>query len=124
MRQVLTGQEVDYKKLRNEIGSKATSQIKTELNTAVMSFNQTVTVSKALELGFDLFVYIGADDKVTRPFCKKLLDKNPPIYSKSEIEAMNNGQDLSVFVYRGGYNCRHQWRPISAEDAAARGYKP
>lgn len=124
MQQVLTGEEVDYKKLKKIVGSTLGSNIQTEINTSVMSFNRTVTVNKAIELGFDLFVYIGPDDDVTRPFCKELLDRNPPIYTKAEIDGKKNGQGLAVFTSGGGYNCRHQWRPISAEDAAARGYKP
>lgn len=123
MQNVLTGQKPNFKELREKFGDTAASQIQTEVNTSLMAFNRTVTVNKAIDLGFDLFVYIGPDDKITRDFCKHLLDRSPPIYKLSEIKGMKNGQDLDVFTYGGGYNCRHQWRPITLEDAIAKGYK-
>lgn len=126
MQNVLTGQKPDIKALRNKFGDTAASQIETVVNTSLMAFNRTVTVNKAIDLGFDLFIYIGPDDKITRPFCQGVLDNDgkPAIYTINQIKGMKNGQDLDVFTYGGGYNCRHQWRPISAEDAEKRGYKP
>ena len=124
MQNVLTGQKPNYKELRNRFGTTAASQIKTEVNTSLMAFNRTVTVNKAIDLGFELFIYIGPDDKITRPFCKHLLDKNPAIYTIKEIKAMKNGQDLDVFTFGGGYNCRHGWHPVTPQEAEERGYKP
>jgi hypothetical protein len=37
------------------------------------------------------------------------------IYTEAQIAKMDNGTDLPVAVYCGGYNCRHHWRPVSDE---------
>lgn len=124
MQAVVTGQKPDYKELKTKFGNVAASQIRTEVETSIATFNRTITVNKAIELGFKLFVYLGPDDNVTRDFCKRVLDKNPPIYTIDEINDMDNDQGLPVFSAGGGYNCRHQWRPISEETARARGWTP
>lgn len=122
MQQVIAGQAPDFKRLE-KIDSLLAANLKTEINTAVMAFNSAVSAKKAEELGLDLFLYVGPDDGVTRDFCKDLLEKSPPIYTKDEIAKMDNGQKLSVQIYRGGYNCRHHWRPISRELARELGYR-
>lgn len=122
MNQVVAGQDLGIIPVKIKPKEKF-GWIRSEINTAVMAFNRTVTASKAEELGLNLFLYVGPDDKVTRPFCSHVLDKDPPIYTKEEIEKMDNGQDLSVMTYGGGYNCRHHWRAITKELAESLGYR-
>lgn len=119
MHTVLTGEEV---KKADILKAQLPASVYTEINTALMVFNRTVTANKADELGFDLYLYVGPDDKITRPFCKELLDKNPAIYTRAEITRMKNDQTADVMTTGGGYNCRHHWRPISIESARAMGY--
>lgn len=119
---VLTGDVQEFTQVHDELSPTLTGQVETELNTALQGFSRTVTVQKSKELGFELFRYLGPDDDVTRPFCEDLLSKSPAIYTLKEIESMDNGQGLPVITFGGGYNCRHQWRPISPESAEARGY--
>lgn len=106
-------------------------RVETEVNTMVSGFARSVTTEKAQELGFDLMEYIGPDDDVTRDFCEHVLSGDPgfgieareaPIYTLEEIKSMDNGQNLDVLTYAGGYNCRHQWRPVTQEQAAQEGY--
>jgi hypothetical protein len=54
------------------------------------------------------FKYLNPRDKVTRPFCLDLLDKNQA-YTKDEILQMDNGQDLDPWTACGGWNCRGSW---------------
>lgn len=54
------------------------------------------------------FVYEGPLDKLTRPFCRRLLQNNFP-RKRGDIEKMNNGRLSDPFVTGGGYRCRHQW---------------
>lgn len=122
MRSIIGGETVNFNDLHAEVGGRVASQLETELNTNLQAFSRTATAAKADELGFNLFVYLGPDDSITRPFCEKVLGKNPPIYTREEIDAMHNGQIDPVMTYGGGYNCRHHWRPISEEDAKKRGY--
>lgn len=124
MRSVIVGEEPNYAELSKAFGTKTAANIATELRTGLMGFSRTVTIKKSIELGFNLFEYLGPDDKVTREFCSKTLGRNPPIYTLEEIKALDNGQGLDVFTYGGGYNCRHQWSPISDEEARKQGYNP
>lgn len=117
-RSVLVGQRIDLDALQESTGPRIANQIATEIQTGMAAFNRTVTVTKAKDLlGEDpSFLYLGQFDKVTRPFCQGLLSKrSPAIYTLSEINSMSNGQLEPVIAYGGGYNCRHEWRPISNE---------
>lgn len=59
-------------------------------------------------------MYVGPLDDATRPFCEEILNsKDLPIYTVEEIQSMDNGQLGDVFTSCGGYNCRHEWVPIS-----------
>jgi hypothetical protein len=114
MRQVVTGQKPDVDSLVDDLGERTVAQITTELNTATSAFSRSVTQAKAKELGFDLFIYLGPDDSITRPFCRKRVNK---IFTKAQIAGWDNETDLPADIYGGGYNCRHDIRPISEERA-------
>lgn len=113
MESLILDQPIDLKPLKETISSRLFNQIKTEVNTALHSFHQTATINQAKELGIEKFIYVGPDDDVTRDFCAEVLERDPPIYTIDEIEAMDNGQGLDVFTTGGGWNCRHEWRPVS-----------
>ena len=125
MRQVLgPGGYVETRGLREEYGKKLGHQIETEIRTGVSSFHQTLINNKAQELDFDLWVYIGPLDKITRPLCRHILETQD-VWTSKERKALNNhptkSGNLPVETYGGGYNCRHQWSPIS-EKRAKRDY--
>lgn len=131
MRSALAGEVPNFDVYRDDAGDRLVSNLQTEMNTSLAAFNRTVTTGKAIDAGFELFEYIGPEnDDVIRPFCEAVMAgeapgvdaRDVPIYTVEEINSMDNGQTSSVMVDGGGYNCRHQWRPISAEDAAAAGY--
>jgi len=56
-----------------------------------------------------LYRYFGPDDKVTRPFCKHLLECDQKTWTRAQIDEMNNGQLPNVFQTCGGFRCRHWW---------------
>lgn len=124
MRNVIVGGAILPAELRDRISGTLLSTVQTETNTALASFYRTVTSKKAEEVGLSLFLYIGPDDKVTRPFCRHVLERDPAIYTRREIEQMDNGQGLDVMTSGGGYNCRHHWRPVSEDYAKELGYVP
>lgn len=59
------------------------------------------------------YTYVGppASDRFIRPFCQRLMTmaSGGRTWNRGQIDKMNNGQLLDVFVTGGGYNCRHQW---------------
>jgi hypothetical protein len=122
VRSVIGGEAPNVAEIQRKIGDRAFASIQTDLTTSMMGFNRTVTKAKAEEAGLNLFIYMGPDDKVTRPFCHELLQKKPAIYTSEEIDGMDNDQGLSVSVYGGGYNCRHQWRALTEQKARSLGW--
>lgn len=119
---IISGVPPELDDLLDTLTGRMAGNVNTELNTAVMSFNRSVQMAKAQEFELNLFLYVGPEDKVTRDFCEELLSQDPPIYTKDEIDAMDNGQGLPVATSGGGYNCRHHWRPVSKEFAKQLGY--
>jgi hypothetical protein len=62
------------------------------------------------------FKYEGPRDKLTRPFCERMLDRTRENgLTREEIEQLDNGQLPNPFITGGGYNCRHQWVPMPLE---------
>jgi hypothetical protein len=113
---IILGEKIDLNSIMKRISDVPLHQIETELRTSMMAFNRTITAIQAEENGIEKFLYIGPDDKITRDFCSDVLnERNPPVFTINEIEAMDNGQGLDVLQYGGGYNCRHEWRPVTPE---------
>lgn len=115
-RSVIAGQAIDLDAVGEKVTPRIMRQISTEVNTGMAAFNRVVTVTKAKDIAGanPSFIYLGQDDNVTRDFCRDVLRRrSPPIYTLSEINNMSNGQLDPVIAYGGGYNCRHEWRPIS-----------
>lgn len=124
LRTVISGELPDISALLGGTLDTLESQLNTELNTMISAFSRTATSERAKELDINLFLYLGPEDKLTRDFCLEVLnDTNRGIYTREEIDELDNEQDLPVFIYGGGYNCRHRWVAISEEDAREMGWK-
>jgi len=78
----------------------------TYARTAHMQFSRSVQASQAEKYGIKQFIYLGPIDDITRKFCIQHVGK---IYSREEIEGMDNGQTGNVFLDGGGWNCRHEF---------------
>lgn len=62
--------------------------------------------------------YAGPVDKLERPFCRHLTSVDK-VYTREQIDAMDNLQLPNVFITGGGWNCRHSWL-LSTADLEAR----
>lgn len=122
MRAVIAGEKPQVSDILAKTTDVLEYQIETEVNTMLSAFSRTVAANRAEELGLELFLYVGPDDKITRDFCAEVLRREPPIYTREEIGDLDNEQGLDVLTYGGGYNCRHQWTAISEELAKEMGY--
>lgn len=109
MRAIIAGEKPDFQSLSDTLTPRLQANINTELTTSLSAFNRTVTLSKGKDLGFDKYIYLGPDDNVTRPFCQQRVGNT---YTMKEIQGWDNGQGLPAAIYLGGYNCRHQLRPV------------
>lgn len=116
LQSVLAGSSPDIAALHDDLGSRLVSNMETELNTALSATAQAISLKKSEAVGITKYLYDGpSDDDVIRPFCQEHVGK---IYTIDEIRALDNGQGLPVETYKGGYNCRHEWVPLSDELAA------
>lgn len=57
-----------------------------------------------------VYAYMGPADEKTREFCLEHVGK---VYTREQIDELDNGQLNDVFLTGGGYNCRHQWMEVS-----------
>ena len=58
----------------------------------------------------DKYIYVGAIDNSTRPFCHEMWEAGPLTQAQIEGRGWSN-----TLVEGGGFNCRHQWLPQEAE---------
>jgi hypothetical protein len=86
------------------------AQIRTLYDTSVSIFGRQV---EALQAGDDpeaVFAFMGPADKKNREFCRQHVGK---VYTRADIDQLDNGQIDNVFLTGGGYNCRHSWIEVS-----------
>jgi hypothetical protein len=82
---------------------------------SLMQFSASVNISTALELGAEKWKYYGSSVRDTREFCSNNAGK---IFTTEEIrekwanESWSGKSAGDPFIVRGGYNCRHHFRPV------------
>jgi hypothetical protein len=103
---------LDFNIIRqNLLNSKiAKHRIYTEVNTSVAQYDNAVMFEFAKQGNITKFKYDGFLHPNTRPFCSKHLHH---VYTISQIEKLDNGQNLSVLYSLGGWNCTHFWTPLT-----------
>lgn len=93
--------------------------IKQTTNDSVMVFNAEYMQTISDDLDFQHYRYQGTKIAESRPFCVARAGK---VFTKEEVQKwgsqewdgrMKGTNASTIFVYRGGYNCRHQLYPIS-----------
>lgn len=92
-------------------------QARTLYDTAVSTYSRHVELLAADGESDELFVYLGPVDAVMRDWCRDRVGK---VYTRADIDSMENGQLPNPFITAGGYNCRHVWKRVSALDAELR----
>lgn len=94
-----------------------TAEARTLYDTGVSTYSRQVEQLRASGDADELFLYAGPADSKTRKFCKQRVGK---VFSRAEIEEMDNGQLDSVMTTGGGFNCRHTWKRVSVLDEELR----
>ena len=85
---------------------------------SLMQFDAAINVNAGIEAGATKWKYYGDIIRDSRQFCR---DHVGNTYTTEEIEEIWQGSwsgksSSDAFTARGGYNCRHHWRPIIDED--------
>src|SRR5690554_6592627 len=81
-------------------------------NTAMAALDRIDFFEKARAAGVLRCRYVGPPP--IRDFCKQHWRKT---YTYDQIQQLDNGQGLPVWIYGGGWNCRHRW--VAADDLVA-----
>jgi len=82
---------------------------------SIMQFDASVNIAAAQRLGADEFKYYGSVVEDSRDWCIRHVNKT---YSEEEIREMWAENEWTgkapgdPFIVRGGYNCRHHFRPV------------
>lgn len=86
-----------------------TKSLETDVINTSQAFRNAVTFKKSADEGVTSFLYDGPADDKNREFCAEHVGKT---YTLAEIEGMENDQGGPALTDLGGYNCRHEWRPV------------
>ena len=101
--------------------------IKQVTNDSVMTFNAEYIQTIAEDLDVEYYLYSGTVIADSRPFC---VSRAGRYFTTEQVKDWGdlgkwdgkntNTNRTTIFIYRGGYNCRHQLWPVSKEqyDAA------
>jgi len=83
-------------------------------NDSVMIFNQEYLNTISEDLDIEYYIYSGTIIKDSRPFC---VARTGRLFTKEQVKAWGKlgpwqgkipgTNEKTIFVYRGGYNCRH-----------------
>jgi len=83
-------------------------------NDSVMIFNQEYLNTISEDLDIEYYIYSGTIIKDSRPFC---VVRTGRLFTKEQVKAWGKlgpwqgkipgTNEKTIFVYRGGYNCRH-----------------
>lgn len=96
---------------------KYTSQI---LKDSLGQFNASYNEAISSDLGLTYYYYSGSIKETTRTYCSDLIIKGRFFHkeeikksaSKSWAGKIPNTNESNIFIYRGGFNCRHQWLAV------------
>lgn len=86
---------------------------------SIMQFDAAVNVAAAREIGSTHWRYYGTIVEDSRPFCVKHVNE---VWTEDEIRetwaetAWQGKADGDPFIVRGGYQCRHHFRPVFDEE--------
>ncbi len=94
----------------SDILDRAETRLQTLYDTAISIYGRQVEAEAAGEDASIRFAYMGPVDRKTRDFCLAHVGK---VYTRDDIDQLDNGQLNNVFLTGGGYSCRHTWHEIS-----------
>ena len=84
---------------------------------SLMQFDASINTAIGKESGAEKWKYYGSLVRDSREFCEKRAGK---VFTNEEIAQQWSGSWAGKapgdpFIVRGGYNCRHHWRPVFEE---------
>jgi hypothetical protein len=107
---------------RDRVGNNLRRYASQMVHDSLMQFDSSIVIAAGKESGADKWKYYGSVIRDSRDWCKDHAGKT---YTEEEIREMwaNNSWSGKApgdpFIVRGGYNCRHHWRPVFEEEENA-----
>jgi len=107
---------------RDRVGNNLRRYASQMVHDSLMQFDSSIVTAAGKESGADKWKYYGSVIRDSRDWCKDHAGKT---YTEEEIREMwaNNSWSGKApgdpFIVRGGYNCRHHWRPVFEEEENA-----
>ncbi len=86
------------------------ASVRTLYDTSVSIYGRQVEAISSTGEPDEAFAYLGPVDSKLRPFCYEHVGK---VFTRKEIDRMDNGQIPNVMLSAGGFNCRHTFVAIS-----------
>jgi hypothetical protein len=85
---------------------------------SLMQFDASINTAIGKQSGATKWKYYGDVIRDSRPFCREHAGQ---VFTDDEIESTWAGSwqgksSGDPFIVRGGYNCRHHWRPVFDEE--------
>lgn len=114
----------DLMRALRPIEQRTRAQAFTISNTAAAAYDRAARFHDAAAAGVERFRYAGPP--ADRLFCLLRLKeaKQGMTFTLDQIRQMTNGQGLPVELYCGGFNCRHQWLPVTEVEAPPKRTEP
>jgi hypothetical protein len=120
LREIIIGKEGEY-------DGRMMSHVKRVAYDSFAASDRAYTNTIATDLGLEFYRYSGGEIETTRCFCD---ERNRKYFHKKEIEGWGEGKNVgscgfpwagmnentdkaTIFIYAGGYNCRHSILPVS-----------
>ena len=103
--------------LEDVAGKPMTSHAGQLAHDSIMQFDAQFVKAKSSASGLTHFRYAGTPITTTREFCREHLNR---VYSEEEIRQIwtrswKGKSSGDPFIVRGGYRCRHTWRPVDPD---------
>lgn len=100
--------------VKESVGKQMGKHAQQQVHDSLMQFNASVNVGIGKQSGATRWKYVGSKDSANRSFCARHVGK---IYTDEEISDIWSGSwagkaSGDPFIVRGGYNCRHHFRPV------------
>lgn len=105
----LSGERIDFTDIFERNRARLLRELETTLENALQGLRNGLVLGKSKKARVKRFKYVGPLDDKTRPFCRLHVGK---VFTTDEIARMDNEQGLPVITNLGGWNCRHEWRPV------------
>lgn len=103
----------------NEVEGRLLRYTKTYVSDSLFNYSRAYQQAVTSDLGLTWYLYSGGLMDKSRPFC---VERSGKFYHEDEVKAWASEEwkgknplttESSIFVYAGGFSCRHQLTPVS-----------